>query len=224
MALYYHNWAVHFFEKKYLSSLIKKYGNGITVDFGCGEKKKYSSIINNGAYFGFDYLKSQHDISGVDYVASVYDSALKTETVDTVISTQVLEHLNEPGLFLNEAWRVLKKDSVLILSTNFIWHLHEEPYDYYRFTQYSIKYLFKKYGFRINEIIFPFTPLFTFFQELSYYIRLLEFNKTIKIVITPILFVITQLLQLFAIVFNFFKVKNPKYYSHIIVIGQKVNL
>jgi len=41
---------------------------------------------------------------------------------------------------------------VAIYSVPFIWHLHEEPRDFYRFSKYGLKYLFEKAGFEIVEI------------------------------------------------------------------------
>lgn len=41
---------------------------------------------------------------------------------------------------------------VAIYSVPFIWHLHEEPRDFYRFSKYGLKYLFEKAGFEIIEI------------------------------------------------------------------------
>lgn len=34
----------------------------------------------------------------------------------------------------------------------FVWHLHEEPRDFYRYTGSGLKYLFEKVGFEIVEI------------------------------------------------------------------------
>jgi hypothetical protein len=34
----------------------------------------------------------------------------------------------------------------------FIWHLHEEPRDFYRFTKYGLEYLLSKSGFEICEV------------------------------------------------------------------------
>jgi hypothetical protein len=31
------------------------------------------------------------------------------------------------------------------------WHLHEEPYDFFRFTKYGFKYIFEKAGFEMIE-------------------------------------------------------------------------
>ena len=47
---------------------------------------------------------------------------------------------------------MLKLGGVAIYSVPFIWHLHEEPRDFYRYTKYGLDYLFKKVGFEVIEI------------------------------------------------------------------------
>jgi len=41
---------------------------------------------------------------------------------------------------------------VAIYSVPFIWHIHEEPRDFYRFSKYGLQYLFEKVGFEVLEL------------------------------------------------------------------------
>jgi hypothetical protein len=34
----------------------------------------------------------------------------------------------------------------------FIWHLHEEPRDFFRYSKYGLRYLFEKVGFEVVEL------------------------------------------------------------------------
>jgi SAM-dependent methyltransferase len=63
-----------------------------------------------------------------------------------------LEQLEEPEIALRECFRVLHPGGHAIYSIPFIWHVHEEPRDFYRYSKYGIKYLFEKVGFEIIEI------------------------------------------------------------------------
>lgn len=52
---------------------------------------------------------------------------------------------------ISECFRVLKSNGYIILSTNLMWPVHEEPYDFYRFTKYGLIDLFEKVGFEVIE-------------------------------------------------------------------------
>jgi hypothetical protein len=39
-----------------------------------------------------------------------------------------------------------------VYSVPFIWHLHEEPRHFFRYTKYGIEYLFEKVGFEVVEL------------------------------------------------------------------------
>lgn len=55
---------------------------------------------------------------------------------------------------LNEAFRILKGGGAMILQVPFMWWVHEAPYDYFRYTHYGLKYMFKKAGF-VNVEVYP---------------------------------------------------------------------
>ena len=65
---------------------------------------------------------------------------------------------------------MLVRGGAAIYTIPHIWHLHEEPRDFYRFTTHGIRYLFTKAGFEIVEI----TPLSGFWVTwgtmLAYYV------------------------------------------------------
>jgi SAM-dependent methyltransferase len=71
---------------------------------------------------------------------------------DTVLNTQVIEHVADHQAMLYEAFRVLKSNGVLILSGPMYWPLHEEPYDFFRFTEHGLRYLLEQTGFTEIEI------------------------------------------------------------------------
>jgi len=83
---------------------------------------------------------------------------------DLVILTQVLEHISDPKSVLGELHRVLKPLGELWLIAPLLYEEHEVPYDYYRYTQYGLKYLLEVEGFTIIKIIW----LEGYFGTLSY--------------------------------------------------------
>ncbi len=137
-----------------LDSLIKarKYARGKMLDMGCGNKP-YSDIYPNiDEYIGVD-LPLSVSANKLDKRADVHGSVLalpfKRNSFDTVVSNQVIEHIAEPKIMLQEAYRVLKKDGHLILTAPMTWGLHEIPHDYYRYTKYGLKYLAEAVSFEI---------------------------------------------------------------------------
>lgn len=71
---------------------------------------------------------------------------------DTVISTQTIEHVEDHQGLVNEAYRILKKGGVFIVSGPLYWHLYEEPYDFFRFTKHGFSYIMEKSGFEVLKI------------------------------------------------------------------------
>ena len=90
------------------------------------------------------------------HVVDVWGDALKlpfaAATMDTVLCNEVLEHVPEPSQLFAEAARVLRPGGVLLLTTPQVWGLHEEPWDFYRYTRYGLSYLAEKHGFRVVEV------------------------------------------------------------------------
>lgn len=159
-----------------LNAAIPKYLFGTLLDIGCGEKPLASMAGGHvQKHIALDHPGSQHDTHAVDVFASAFAIPLAESSVDSVLCTAVLEHLEEPETAIGEAFRVLKPGGRAIYTVPFIWHLHEEPRDFYRFTKYGLRYLFEKKGFRILELNALSGFWVTFLQLLVY--KLFAFNR-----------------------------------------------
>lgn len=128
----------------------EQYIRGITLDVGCG-KKPYEKTYFSGAeqYIGMDYLT---DRSAPDVIGSAMEIPLPNNSYDTVVCTEVLEHVQEPAKALNEMYRVLKPEGYLILTTPMYWPRHEVPYDFFRYPYDGLIGLVKKSGFEITQL------------------------------------------------------------------------
>jgi SAM-dependent methyltransferase len=60
---------------------------------------------------------------------------------DLIICTEVLEHVANPFLAINEIFRLLKKGGILLLSTPFNFRIHGPLPDCWRFTEHGLKIL-----------------------------------------------------------------------------------
>ena len=122
--------------------------NAELLDFGCGNMP-YRPLFERKlqAYRGFDL----HGNEMADGTISE-DGRLQRqdESVDIVLSSQVLEHVASPDTYLTEAFRVLRPGGQLILSTHGVWKYHPDPTDFWRWTCDGLKKLISAYGFEIT--------------------------------------------------------------------------
>lgn len=105
------------------------------LDVGCGEKPYlpfFSGIASS--YVGIDAVPSP----SVDLVSPAEKLPIPDEHFDLLISTQVLEHVDDPGACLSEMFRVLGPGGTLLLSTHGTFLYHPDPpesqRDYWRWT------------------------------------------------------------------------------------------
>src|SRR5690606_19278094 len=70
-----------------------------------------------------------------------------SQTYDLVLSTQVLEHVQDPSAYLNEALRVLQPGGRLVLTTHGVFPDHACPHDYQRWTADGLRLLVERSGF-----------------------------------------------------------------------------
>ena len=118
------------------------------IDIGCGHKP-YADLFEGSNYIGTDY--SDED-SSPDIIADATNIPISSDTVDIVFSTQVIEHVPNPQAMIDECYRLICKDGFLILTGPFYWPLHEEPYDFHRFSKYGFENLLKNAGFSTWQI------------------------------------------------------------------------
>ena len=130
-----------------------KYLKGRLIDIGCGEKP-YEALLSEfvSDHVGVDHEATPHDKSRIDLFGSAYEIPDGDNAYDSAICTAVLEHLEEPEQALRECMRVRKPGAAAIYSVPFIWHVHEEPRDFFRFSKFGIEYLFEKAGADILEL------------------------------------------------------------------------
>jgi len=164
-----HNWLIFAIANPSLEKRLSRYAHGTMLDIGCGEKpykEMASPYIQE--HIGVDHKDSFHDQSNVDLPGTAYQIPVEDNSVDCVLCTYVLEHLEEPGRAIEEAYRALKEGGHAIYTVPLFWHIHEAPRDFYRYTEFGLKYLFEKNGFKVIEINALTEFVATFSQELLY--------------------------------------------------------
>ena len=111
------------------------------LDVGAGTRiaPTYKKLFPNRICVDIDE-KQQPDI-----VADVVDLPFDDESHQTVLCLEMFEHLKEPQKAADELYRILRKGGRLILTTRFLYPLHNVPEDYLRYTPYMLREIFKKW-------------------------------------------------------------------------------
>ena len=127
---------------------IEQYARGRLLDIGCGHMPFQELISKHVAqYETFDI---EERVKGVTYVGDVQNMRTVANGVyDSVICSEVLEHVPDPFRAVREIHRVLKQNGVAIITVPHVSRLHEEPHDYYRYTKYGLRNLLESNGFEI---------------------------------------------------------------------------
>ncbi len=158
-------WAVSTFVERTAAAIA---GGARVLDAGAGEGR-YRRLFHRQRYVATDLAVGDPDwdYTGVDVLADLSFLPFGDALFDHVLSTQTLEHLREPGLFLEEAHRVLRVGGRIHITAPQMFRLHQEPHDYYRYTEFGLRYLLGRAGFEEIDV----TPQGGYFWFLADAIR-----------------------------------------------------
>lgn len=96
---------------------------------------------NNFEVLSFDINKDKSP----DILGDLCEYDFEENSFDTVVVSEVLEHLHAPHLGVDNVYKALKPGGLLIVTTPFIFPIHDKPYDYFRFTKYGLKHLLSNF-------------------------------------------------------------------------------
>jgi SAM-dependent methyltransferase len=149
--------------KKLLHLLSKKasrknlYKN-ILISFGKikNEKTKLLNIGSGGDIenlitnnfediFSVDIDPKKNPNQVIDICEDHFSQNLKYKP-NLVCCFEVLEHTTNPQKAVNNIYSILDKGDFCLVSVPFNFHIHDEPNDFYRFTFYGLKMLFKNFS------------------------------------------------------------------------------
>ena len=202
-----------------------KYLQGKMMDIGCGSKP-YKELISVDEYIGVDFQGEGHSHEN-EQIDVFYDGKtipFENDTFDSVLSSEVFEHVFNLSELLSEINRVMKTDANLVITCPFIIAEHEAPNDFARYTSFGIKHLLNTHGFeiiyykKIGTSIESVMQVFLSYFD-SYVISKLNFFKPLKVLLGPI---IIAAINITAIVLNLILPKRQDaFLNHIIVCKKK---
>lgn len=159
------------------------YAKGELLDVGCGQSPFYPLFLQKtNSYVKTDVLTSS---GKPDIYSSITALPFKDESFDTILCTQVLEHVFEPFCAFNEMRRILRCGGVIIIGTPLIYWIHEAPVDYLRYTRYFYQKIATTYDFEIlclkevggimNVLVDILSKGIVLFSEKSKYLSFLKY-------------------------------------------------
>ena len=140
----------HMIAYKEASKLI----SGTVLEIGCGEgygiselvqfSKKYIGVDKFDTYISED-IKKQNDI--VFHKMEIPPLLnIEANSIDFVVTFQVIEHIQDDNYFLREIFRVLKPGGKLLLTTpNKLMSLSRNPWHIREYTPFEMKDILRKY-------------------------------------------------------------------------------
>lgn len=133
-----------------------------TLDLGCGGSR-YSRYFPRRV--GLDLTFGR----GVQVIADAHHLPLRSACFPCVLSTEMLEHAREPHRVVEEIRRVLEPGGTVVLTTRFLFPVHEAPFDYFRFTRFGLAHLFRAFAdVTIQPDTGPVESLAVLFQRLVF--------------------------------------------------------
>lgn len=93
-------------------------------------------------YFGADLEEGP----GVDIQMNLHEIGLDSDSVGMVLVLETLEHVEFPRKAMDEIWRILKPDGIMLLSSTMNFPIHHYPKDYWRFTPEGMRSLLKSFA------------------------------------------------------------------------------
>ncbi|MBT4485525.1 MAG: class I SAM-dependent methyltransferase [Candidatus Latescibacteria bacterium] len=131
---------------------IKKYVKGKLIDLGCGKVPFYEAykdyITDN---ICVDWENTLHNNKYLDFECDLTQNLpFEDGEFDTIILSDVLEHIPVPENLWSEMARILVKHGYILMNVPFYYWLHEAPHDYHRFTEYALRRSAESKGFVIH--------------------------------------------------------------------------
>jgi SAM-dependent methyltransferase len=131
-------------------SLLSKELSGDFLDVGCGTQPYlcYFEHITRKTACDFDASRGN-----VDFACPADDIPLPDSCMDSILCTEVLEHVPDPMAVWKEFHRLLRPGGRVLLTTPMYWPPHELPYDFYRYPEHGMRRLVQESGFKLLAII-----------------------------------------------------------------------
>jgi SAM-dependent methyltransferase len=171
--------------RRYIELFVQRFSkktlqNSKVLDAGAGPCP-YKKFFNHTKYEATDFSDPYKILN---FVCNLEKIPKPSSYYDLIVSTEVLEHVENPENVIKEFYRILKPTGKLFLTTPQQFMIHQAPYNFFYFTKYGLESLLKKSGFKKFKV----SPMGGYFSALADMIKFngLLNNKTPKIISYPL--------------------------------------
>lgn len=116
---------------------------GCTVDVGGETKSSYEDLwkIDKESFYYIDIAGAPNILSDINFLP------FKKKSLSNFGCFNILELIWNPSLPIKEIFQVLKKDGLFVGYVPFLYPIHNQPTDYWRFSKSTLSKLLKDTGF-----------------------------------------------------------------------------
>jgi SAM-dependent methyltransferase len=134
--------------------VIREHSKGLLADIGCGDVpyyEIYKDLVKDNICV--DWRTKDDGDFHLDHIADLNNGIpLESNSFDTVLCTDVIEHIKTPSLLFSELARITNDGGKIIVTTPFLYWIHNAPYDYHRYTKYMFKEFCKDNNLQLLSI------------------------------------------------------------------------
>jgi SAM-dependent methyltransferase len=149
------------------SHVLAAHARGDLLDLGCGTAPTYAMYRPHvSSITCLDWALTPHPSPYLDLEADLREPLpFGDEEFDTVLLTDVLEHIPYPDALVAEIGRVLRPGGSAVIAVPFMYGIHEAPHDHHRYTEFRLRLFCQDHGLDILEL-FPYGgPAAVFLDE-----------------------------------------------------------
>jgi SAM-dependent methyltransferase len=127
---------------------------GTLADLGCGAAplyELYNPYVTSTVWI--DWPNSLHENPALDVACDLNVGVpVRDGAFDTIIVSDVVEHLRRPEIVWAEMLRTLSADGVILGNAPFLYWVHEAPYDFHRYTEHALRAAIADAGGVVEEL------------------------------------------------------------------------
>jgi SAM-dependent methyltransferase len=133
---------------------LEAHARGTLLDLGCGKVPFYEVYRHRvDEVVCVDWDNSLHGNKHLDFTRDLnQDLDLPAGHFDTVILSDVLEHIRKPEKLLAQIQKLLRPGGTVIVGVPFYYWIHEDPFDFYRYTRFALTAMAEENGFEVCYI------------------------------------------------------------------------